>query len=161
ASAPCSTRKSESEGPPCATSICPRTRSWRTMALSVLSRCSELSVRNSAKSSRAELHASTELDPLIWRYPVEFSGPTLTPGPCHRERYQAPAKAHRSNTPGGKLPRRMHCSMTRHSLRRPPAAVFLGQNGPDQPAEALGFLVMQIAGQAKGMAARIDELLQH
>ena len=37
-----------------------------------------------------------------WRYPVEFSGPTLAPGPHHRERYKGRGRAHRSNTPGVK-----------------------------------------------------------
>ena len=63
--------KASPTGSPCATSISPRTRSCRTMASRIFSRCSELSVRNSANSSKAELHASTELDPLIWRHPVE------------------------------------------------------------------------------------------
>src|SRR5829696_3124739 len=57
----------------------------------------------------------------------------------------------------------MHCSMkaaSARALRRPPAAIILGENGPDQPAETLGLLVVQIAGQAEGMAAGIDELLQ-
>ena len=65
ASAPCNTMNNASEGPPCATSICPRTRSWRTMALNVFSRCSELSVRNSAKSSDTFPHPSVALGPLI------------------------------------------------------------------------------------------------
>src|SRR5690242_2682911 len=46
------------------------------------------------------------------------------------------------------------------ALRRPPAAIVLGENGTDQPAETFGLLIMQIAGQAEGMAAGIDELLQ-
>src|SRR5215207_3749453 len=46
------------------------------------------------------------------------------------------------------------------ALRRPPAAIVLGEDGTDQPAETLSLLVMQIAGQAEGMAAGIDELLQ-
>src|SRR3954447_19592677 len=57
----------------------------------------------------------------------------------------------------------MHCSMIAVSipaLRRPPAAIFLGEKGPDQPAETLGLLVMQIAGQTERMATGIDELLQ-
>ena len=57
----------------------------------------------------------------------------------------------------------MHCSMEAGSalaLRRPSAAIVLGQNGPDQPAEAFGLFVVQIAGQAERMAAGIDELLQ-
>src|SRR5438105_14514009 len=92
--------------------------------------------------------------------PVEFSGPTLTPGPRHRERYQGPARAHRSNMPSVKQHPADALQHDRRSLRRPPAAIFLGQNGPDQAAEALGFLVMQIAGQAEGMTAGTDELLQ-
>ena len=57
----------------------------------------------------------------------------------------------------------MHCSMEAASAlasSRPPAAIVLGQNGPDQPAEALGLFVVQVAGQAEGMAAGVDELLQ-
>ena len=57
----------------------------------------------------------------------------------------------------------MHRSMAaaaNPALRRPTAAIILGQNGPDQAAEALGLLVVQIAGQAERMAAGIDELLQ-
>ena len=45
-------------------------------------------------------------------------------------------------------------------LRRPPAAIFLSQNRPDQPAKPLGLLVVQIAGQAERVTAGIDELLQ-
>src|SRR6266850_5342944 len=58
---------------------------------------------------------------------------------------------------------RMHCSMSAASvptLRRPPATIVLGENRTYQPAEALGLLVVQIAGQAERMAAGIDELLQ-
>src|SRR3954465_1810550 len=57
----------------------------------------------------------------------------------------------------------MHCSMTADlasALRRPPVAVLLGEDGADQPAKPLGLLVVQIAGQAEGMAAGVDELLQ-
>ena len=46
------------------------------------------------------------------------------------------------------------------ALRRQPAAIVLGEDGADQPAEALGLRVVQIAGQAKRMATGIDELLQ-
>jgi nucleotide-binding universal stress UspA family protein len=65
ASAPCNTMNKESEGPPCATSISPRTRSRRTIALKAFCRCSELSVLNSAKSSDTFSHPSVELGPLI------------------------------------------------------------------------------------------------
>ena len=57
----------------------------------------------------------------------------------------------------------MHRSMAaaaNPALRRPTAAIILGQNGPDQAAKTLGLLVVQIAGQAEGVAAGIDELLQ-
>src|SRR6202171_3188614 len=46
------------------------------------------------------------------------------------------------------------------ALRRQPAAIGLGEDWPDHPSETLGFLVMQIARQAKRMTAGIDELLQ-
>src|SRR5216683_4948572 len=46
------------------------------------------------------------------------------------------------------------------ALRYQPAAIGLGEDWADQPPEALGFLVMQIARQAKRMTAGIDELLQ-
>src|SRR5882757_1763396 len=45
-------------------------------------------------------------------------------------------------------------------LRRPAAPIVLGEDGTDQPAETLGLLIVQIAGQAERMAASIDELLQ-
>jgi hypothetical protein len=35
------------------------------------------------------------------------------------------------------------------ALRRDPPAIGLGQDRPDQPAETLGLLVMQVAGQAR------------
>src|SRR5450631_4011869 len=46
------------------------------------------------------------------------------------------------------------------ALRRQPAAIVLGEYRAYQPAEALGLLVVQVAGQAKRMAAGVDELLQ-
>ena len=46
------------------------------------------------------------------------------------------------------------------TLRRQPAAIVLGEDRADQPAETLGLLVVQIAGQAERMAAGVDELLQ-
>ena len=46
------------------------------------------------------------------------------------------------------------------ALRRQPAAVVRGEYRADQPTEALGLLVVEIAGQAERMAAGIDELLQ-
>jgi hypothetical protein len=45
-------------------------------------------------------------------------------------------------------------------LRRPTAAIVFGENGTDQPAKPLGFLVVQIAGQAERVAPGVDELLQ-
>src|SRR5260370_33687359 len=46
------------------------------------------------------------------------------------------------------------------ALRYQPPAIGLGEDWTDQPSEALGFLVMQIARQAKRLTAGIDELLQ-
>jgi len=45
-------------------------------------------------------------------------------------------------------------------LRHQAVPIVLGEDRPDQPTEALGLLVVQIAGQAERMAACIDELLQ-
>ena len=45
-------------------------------------------------------------------------------------------------------------------LRHQAVPIVLGEDRPDQPAETLGLLVVQIAGQAERMAACIDELLQ-
>src|SRR6266480_881995 len=44
--------------------------------------------------------------------------------------------------------------------RRQPAAIVLGEDRANQPSEALGLLVVQIAGQAERVAAGIDKLLQ-
>ena len=46
------------------------------------------------------------------------------------------------------------------TLRHQAVPIALGEDRPDQPAETLGFLVVQIAGQAERMATCIDELLQ-
>jgi hypothetical protein len=35
------------------------------------------------------------------------------------------------------------------AIRRDPPTIGLGQDRPDQPAETLGLLVMQVAGQAR------------
>ena len=95
ASAPCSTMNNAFEGPPCATSISPRTRSWRTMALKVFSRCSELSVRNSAKSSSTFPHPSVALGPLIGGTRFDYRAPMLAPGGRRGERYKGDGPAPR------------------------------------------------------------------
>ncbi|MBR1189424.1 hypothetical protein [Bradyrhizobium sp. AUGA SZCCT0160] len=46
------------------------------------------------------------------------------------------------------------------TLRGQAAPIVLGEDGADHPAETLGLLVVQLAGQAERMAASIDELLQ-
>src|SRR5439155_5083769 len=48
---------------------------------------------------------------MLW---LNSRGPTLAPGPHHRERYQVRGRAHRSNPPDVKKTRRMHCNMTPH-----------------------------------------------
>src|SRR5436190_24388956 len=53
-----------------------------------------------------------------------------------------------------------HFSGSCSRLGRPAVTIVFGEDGTDQPAEALGLLVVQIAGQAERMAAGFDELLQ-
>jgi len=59
--------------------------------------------------------------------------------------------------PGGQSPHPIRHGVT---YNRQPAAIVLGEYRADQPTEALGLLVVQIAGQAERMAAGADELLQ-
>jgi hypothetical protein len=45
---------------------------------------------------------------------------------------------------------------SRKELRRQPAVIVFSEYRTDQPAEALGLLVMQTAGQTERMAAGVD-----
>src|SRR5882672_3298963 len=58
------------------------------MALKVFSRCSELSVRNSAKSSNMFPHPGVALGPLIGGTRFDYRAPMLAPGGLRGERYK-------------------------------------------------------------------------